>query len=39
LAALLDQHQGNVSAVARAARLDRAQLYRLLWRTGLRERD
>ncbi|MGF1467322.1 MAG: sigma 54-interacting transcriptional regulator [Sandaracinaceae bacterium] len=38
LEALLAAHGGNVSAAARAARLDRAQLYRLLWRTGLRER-
>ncbi len=35
---LLRVHDGNVSAAARTARLDRAQLYRLLWRHGLRER-
>ncbi len=38
LEALLALHDGNVSAAARAAHVDRAQLYRLLWRHGLRER-
>ena len=28
---------GNVSAAARAAGIDRIHMYRLLWRTGLRE--
>ena len=35
---LLDAHGDNLSAAARAAKLDRAQLYRMLWRHGLRER-
>ncbi|MFT3926197.1 MAG: sigma 54-interacting transcriptional regulator [Myxococcales bacterium] len=36
LTALLARHAGNVSAAARAAGLDRAQFYRLLWRAGLK---
>jgi two-component system, NtrC family, response regulator GlrR len=35
---LLAEHGENLSEAARAARIDRAQLYRLLWRHGLRER-
>jgi transcriptional regulator with PAS, ATPase and Fis domain len=38
LESLLAAHEGNVSAAARASKLDRAQLYRLLWRHGLRDR-
>jgi two-component system, NtrC family, response regulator GlrR len=33
---LLEAHDGNVSAAARAAGIDRAHLYRLLFRRGLR---
>jgi DNA-binding NtrC family response regulator len=33
---LLARHSGNVSAVARVARIDRIHLYRLLKRCGLR---
>jgi len=33
---LVSEHGGNVSAAARAAKLDRAYFYRLLWRHGLR---
>jgi DNA-binding NtrC family response regulator len=33
---LLDEHDGNVSAAARAAGIDRVHLYRLLSRAGLR---
>jgi DNA-binding NtrC family response regulator len=33
---LLARHEDNVSAAARAAGLERLQLYRLLWRHGLR---
>jgi two-component system response regulator GlrR len=33
---LLRQHEDNVSAAARTAGVDRIQLYRLLWRHGLR---
>jgi transcriptional regulator with GAF, ATPase, and Fis domain len=36
LEALLARHGHNVSAAARAAGMGRAQLYRLLWRAGLR---
>ena len=34
---LLAAHGNNVSAAARAAGVDRIHMYRLLWRTGLRE--
>jgi DNA-binding NtrC family response regulator len=33
---LLAKHTGNVTAAARAAGVDRAHLYRLLWRNGLK---
>ncbi|MEP6864917.1 MAG: sigma 54-interacting transcriptional regulator [Deltaproteobacteria bacterium] len=33
---LLGKHDGNVTAAARAAGVDRAHLYRLLWRNGLK---
>ena len=33
---LLAKHNGNVSAAARAAGVDRKHFYRLLWRNGLR---
>jgi two-component system response regulator GlrR len=33
---LLARHDGNVSAAARAAGVDRIHLYRLLWRNGLK---
>jgi len=33
---LLAKHDGNVTAAARAAGVDRAHLYRLLWRNGLK---
>ncbi len=33
---LLRQHAGNVTAAARTAGVNRMQLYRLLWRAGLR---
>jgi two-component system, NtrC family, response regulator GlrR len=33
---LLRQHGDNLTAAARAARIDRAHLYRLLWKHGLR---
>ena len=33
---LLARHDGNVTAAARAAGIDRIHLYRLLWRNGLR---
>ncbi|MFT3697119.1 MAG: sigma 54-interacting transcriptional regulator [Kofleriaceae bacterium] len=33
---LLSRHDGNVTNAARAAGVDRAHLYRLLWRNGLR---
>src|SRR5262249_22273857 len=36
LEAMLRRHDGNVSAAARAAGVDRAFFYRMLWRTGLR---
>ena len=36
LDALLAAHSGNVSAAARAASVDRAYFYRLLWKHGLR---
>ncbi|MEO8551083.1 MAG: helix-turn-helix domain-containing protein, partial [Kofleriaceae bacterium] len=36
LTALLARHGGNVAAAARAAGVDRAHLYRLLWRNGLK---
>jgi DNA-binding NtrC family response regulator len=38
LEALLARHDGNISAAARAAGIDRVQLYRLLARCGLRPR-
>ena len=37
LSALMDQHQGNLSAASRAASLDRKHLRELLRRHGLRE--
>jgi len=36
LEALLQRHDSNVSAAARAAQIDRMHLYRLLWRHGLK---
>jgi transcriptional regulator with PAS, ATPase and Fis domain len=33
---ILERHDGNVSAAARAAGVDRIQFYRMLWRNGLR---
>ena len=33
---LLGKHDGNVTAAARSAGVDRAHLYRLLWRNGLK---
>jgi transcriptional regulator with AAA-type ATPase domain len=33
---MLKLHEGNVTAAARAAQIDRAFFYRLLWRYGLR---
>jgi len=36
LEAMLERHDRNVSAAARAAGVDRAQFYRLMWRNGLR---
>lgn len=36
LEALLKTHEGNLSAAARVAGIDRANLYRMLWRHGLR---
>ncbi|HUJ61857.1 MAG TPA: helix-turn-helix domain-containing protein, partial [Kofleriaceae bacterium] len=36
LVELLARHDGNVTAAARAAGVDRIHLYRLLWRNGLR---
>ncbi|HVE83667.1 MAG TPA: sigma 54-interacting transcriptional regulator [Myxococcales bacterium] len=33
---ILSEHQGNVSAAARAAGVDRIHFYRLLWRHGLK---
>ena len=33
---LLRRHNGNASAAARAAGMDRPSLYRQLWRHGLR---
>jgi two-component system, NtrC family, response regulator GlrR len=36
LTRLLEVHQNNVSAAARATGIDRIHLYRLLWRHGLR---
>jgi two-component system response regulator GlrR len=35
---LLAAHDGNVSAAARTAGVDRIHLYRLLWKAGLREK-
>ncbi len=36
LASLVRIHEGNISAAARAANLDRVYFYRLLWKHGLR---
>ncbi|MFO0684001.1 MAG: sigma 54-interacting transcriptional regulator [Sandaracinus sp.] len=36
LRALMERHDDNVTAAARAADLDRVYLYRLLWKHGLR---
>ena len=36
LEALLERRDGNVTAAARAAQVDRIYFYRLLWRHGLR---
>jgi DNA-binding NtrC family response regulator len=36
LQGLLERHGGNAAAAARAAGVDRAYLYRLLWRHGLK---
>ena len=36
---LMDRHEGNVSAAARAAGIDRVTFYRLLWRLGLRDKE
>jgi DNA-binding NtrC family response regulator len=33
---LMERHGGNASAAARSAGIDRAYLYRLLWRHELR---
>jgi transcriptional regulator of acetoin/glycerol metabolism len=33
---ILARHDGNVSAAARAAGIDRIHFYRLLWRNGLK---
>lgn len=33
---MLGRHKGNIAAAARAAGVDRAYFYRLLWRHGLR---
>jgi two-component system response regulator GlrR len=33
---ILGRHDGNVSAAARAAGIDRIHFYRLLWRNGLK---
>ncbi len=38
LESILARHDGNVTAAARAAGVDRAHFYRLLWRYDLRER-
>ena len=35
---LIDAHDGNVSAAARAADLDRMTIYKMLYRAGLRDR-
>jgi DNA-binding NtrC family response regulator len=37
--ALLTEHDGNVSAAARAAGVDRTSVHRLIARCGLRARD
>lgn len=36
LARMLEAHDGNVRAAARAAELDRVYFYRLLWKNGLK---
>jgi DNA-binding NtrC family response regulator len=39
LAALLAAHDGNISAAARAAQLDRMSIYKMMRRLGLDQRD
>ena len=39
LTALLDRHDNNVAAAARAAGVNRVHFYRLLWKHGLRHSD
>src|SRR5262249_1886804 len=36
LVAIVARYEGNISAAARAAGLDRARFYRLMWRHGIR---
>jgi two-component system response regulator GlrR len=39
LAAMMERHDGNVAAAARAAGVNRVHFYRLLWKHGLRTPD